>query len=263
MEPADLDLGPLDHEVVDTRHLDPALVRRFADGMRSFAVRTGDGLVQLLCFGRAMSREYDLVILQHLFGGLIVQRHPGGQVRTYGPAGVVRWDGVAWYHDHPIDDLCRGLSSHVAHMPDEVLRLLLLFAVHELSPRRIGATLVWRPADHVPPTGRSEPRYPRVPAVGLRQPGGPAAIANALAQTDGASFFDDRGVMVAMGVHLVPSDAAKDRVDLVGGTRHTSALRYSFDDLDAVIIVVSEDGPVSIMNAGHLLRTDGGAGLIG
>ncbi len=263
LDPGRLDLGPLDHEVVPVDHLDPTLVRRFADGMRTFVVRDRNGLSQLLCFGRAMSREYDLVILQGLLGALIVQRHPGGQVRTYGPAGVARWDGVAWSHDEPIGELHRTLAISVPHIPADVLRLLLLFAIHELSPRRIGATLVWRPDGSARLAGRCEPRFPRVPTVGLRHPGGPAAIANALAQTDGAALFDDDGTMVAMGVLLVPSDAAKAQIDLLSGTRHTSAMRYSFDDLDAVVIVVSEDGPVSVMNAGRSLRADPDGDLIG
>ena len=37
------------------------------------------------------------------------------------------------------------------------------------------------------------------------------------------------------------------------GTRHTSARRYSADDPGATVIVVSEDGPVTVMRAGHLL----------
>ena len=28
-------------------------------------------------------------------GGIVVQRHPNGQVRVFSPTGVVRWDGVA------------------------------------------------------------------------------------------------------------------------------------------------------------------------
>ena len=263
LDPAVLDLGPLDHEIIPTGDLDPALVRRFADGLRTFVIRDCDGLSQILCFGRAMTREYDLVILQELLGALIIHRQHGGLVRAYGPAGVVRWDGVTWHHDEPIDVLQEGLAAFVPHMPVPVLRHLLLFAIHELSPRRIGATLVWRPSDSMAPQGRSEPRYSRVPALGLRHPGGPAAIASALGQTDGAAFFDDDGFMTALGVHLVPSPGAKERVDLVGGTRHTSALRYSFDDLDAVIIVVSEDGPVSVMHAGRSLRTAPEDDLIG
>lgn len=263
IDPKVLDLGPLDHEIVDTADLDPALVRQFADGTRTFVVRDGAVLSHVLCFGRAMTREYDLVILQDLLGAVIVQRAADGLVRTYGPAGVVRWDGVSWHHDQPIETIQARLRPFVPHMPDRVLRHLLMFAVHELGPRRIGATLVWRPRDQPAPQGRYEPRYARVPTMGLRRPGGPAAVANALAQTDGAALFDDDCVMRALGVHLVPSMAAKQRVDLVGGTRHTSALRYSFDDLDAVLVVVSGDGPVSVMHAGQTLLAGPGEVLIG
>ena len=34
------------------------------------------------------------------------------------------------------------------------------------------------------------------------------------------------------------------------GTRHTSARRYSYDDPQATVIVVSEDGPVSVLRNG-------------
>ena len=37
------------------------------------------------------------------------------------------------------------------------------------------------------------------------------------------------------------------------GTRHTSARRYSFDDPSATVIVVSEDGPVTVLRHGDIL----------
>ncbi len=261
--PAVLDLGPLDHEMVPVDQLDPALVRRFADGLRTFVVRDAEGISSLLCVGRAMTREYDLVILRDLLDALVIQRHPTGQVRTYGPAGVVRWDGISWYHEPPIDTLLTSLGSVVDGIPTADLRLLLLFAVHELSPRRIGATLVWRRDRPGDTASRREPRHPRVPTICLGKPGGPAAIANAVAQTDGAAVFSPGCLLSALGVQLVPSTAAKNRIDLVGGTRHTSALRYSYDDADAVVIVVSEDGPVTVMHEGRSLSIDATEGLIG
>ena len=42
-------------------------------------------------------------------------------------------------------------------------------------------------------------------------------------------------------------------VDAFRGTRHTSALRYSYDDPTATLIVVSEDGPVSVLRGGERL----------
>ncbi len=41
--------------------------------------------------------------------------------------------------------------------------------------------------------------------------------------------------------------------------RHTSGRRYSFDDPAATVIVVSEDGPVTVLRGGELLGTSRGA----
>ncbi len=39
--------------------------------------------------------------------------------------------------------------------------------------------------------------------------------------------------------------------------RHTSARRYSYDDPQATVIVVSEDGPVTVLRNGRLLGSSG------
>ena len=59
-----------------------------------------------------------------------------------------------------------------------------------------------------------------------------------------------------LGVRLIPSSAAEAEVDPLGGTRHTSARRYSHDDPRATVVAVSEDGPVSVLRAGELLFVD-------
>jgi hypothetical protein len=73
-----------------------------------------------------------------------------------------------------------------------------------------------------------------------------------LAQIDGASLFDSGGTLRAIGVRLIPSAHAEMSIAPFRGTRHTSARRYSADDPGATVIVVSEDGPVTVMRAGHL-----------
>ena len=46
--------------------------------------------------------------------------------------------------------------------------------------------------------------------------------------------------------------------------RHTSALRYSHDDPHAIVIVVSDAGPVTVMHAGRAVTTaDPGSEPIG
>jgi len=54
-------------------------------------------------------------------------------------------------------------------------------------------------------------------------------------------------------VRVVPSGDAEERVDPLGGMRHTSGRRYSYDDPTALVVVVSEDGPVTVLKGGAVL----------
>jgi len=49
--------------------------------------------------------------------------------------------------------------------------------------------------------------------------------------------------------------AAEETVEAFGGTRHTSGRRYSRDDPFATVIAVSDDGPVSVLRNGEVLRS--------
>jgi hypothetical protein len=267
---APLRAGRLDHadaavemSLTPVADLDLQFARRFADGVTTFAVRDADAITHLACFSRNMADEYDMVGLQTALGGLIVQRHPGGQVRVFGPHGVVRWNGITWQHDAPIDAWLDRLTEVADGLPVEGVRPLLRFAIHELGGRRIGATLIWRPCDDEPPD-HIEPLVHSVPVLRLADAGEEAAIANALAQTDGAAIFDQGCCLTAIGVRLTASAATEQRVPGLRGLRHTSALRYSFDDPTSVVIVVSEAGPVTLMCAGRAITSvDPGSATIG
>ena len=54
------------------------------------------------------------------------------------------------------------------------------------------------------------------------------------------------------GVRLRPRPQTESEVEGFGGMRHTTARRYSVDEPDAVVIVVSEDGPVTVMRRGSI-----------
>ncbi len=242
-------------DLVEVRDLDVQFARRFADGVTSFVIRSSDAIDHLACFGRNMADENDLVGLQAELGGLIIQRHPGGQVRVFGPAGVVRWNGTRWLHDAPVDAWIMRLTAVAPHVPVDHLRPVLRFAVHELGGRRIGATLIWRPSEHAVASERHEALVHNVPPLRLGTVGEEGALAQALAQTDGAAVFDSRATLVALGIRLVPSREAEAAVGSMRGMRHTSALRYSYDDPQAIMIVVSEAGPVTLMHAGRAITS--------
>jgi hypothetical protein len=232
--------------------------RRFADGLSSWIIRGGqsdstDTVVdELAVFDRPAGSERDLVVLAEALDATLVQRHPSGVVRLVGSFGVLRWDGLSWHHEPPISSWIDSLHVCGAHGDRDVIENMLEFAVHDLGARGIGAILVYRPDndDDVP---TYELRLPTPPPLRINMPSNLAPLRHVLSQTDGAAIFDARGILRELGVRLVPSPEAESDVEGYRGMRHTSGRRYSFDDRMATVIVVSEDGPVTVLRKGQLL----------
>src|SRR5207244_7368293 len=134
-----------------------------------------------------------------------------------------------------------------------VIEDMLRFAIHDLGSLRIGALLVYRPDGDPGPT--VEERLPTPPPLRIRTPTHLAPLRHALAQVDGAAVFDADGVLRRLGVRLVPSNHAEQTVEPIGGTRHTSARRYSHDDPLATVIAISADGPISVFRNGEVLAS--------
>jgi hypothetical protein len=230
-----------------------AASRRFIDGLSSWLLRREDEAEsEWLLFDRPAGSERDLAIMAEVMDATIVQRHPSGVVRIVGPFGVLRWEGLSWHLEPPVRSWIDSVWAGPYAGERKVLEALLLMAVHDLGSVGIGALLVYRPDDSPGPA--VEERLPVPPALRVRKPAHLAPLRHALAQTDGAAVFDVEGVLRQLGVRLVPSPDAESEIDALGGTRHTSGVRYSHDDPTATVIVVSEDGPVSVLRAGEVLR---------
>jgi DNA integrity scanning protein DisA with diadenylate cyclase activity len=225
--------------------------RRFADGQSTWLLRRIDGGTKWLIFDRPTSSERDLVVLAATLDATIVQRHPSGAVRVVGAFGVFRWEGLRWHHEPPVASWIDALTMCASHGDPEVLEAMLEFAVHDLGSMGIGSLLVYRPDPAPGPV--VEERLPVPPPLEIRRASHLAPLRHALAQVDGAAVFDAAGVLFLLGVRLVPSRAAEGNVDALGGTRHTSGRRYSYDDPLATVIAVSEDGPVSVLRHGEVL----------
>ena len=225
--------------------------RRFADGLASWVLRRLDGADEWLLFDRPAGSERDLVVLAEVLDATLVQRHPSGAVRVAGPFGVLRWKGMAWHHEPSIRQWIDSVTTCTFTGDHEVLGALLEFAVHDLGSLGIGALLVYRPNDEPEPP--VEALLPAPPLLRIRNPSHLGPLRHALAQIDGAAFFDGQGTLRRLGVRLIPSLDAEASVDALGGTRHTSARRYSYDDPTAIVVAVSDDGPVSVMRKGAVL----------
>ena len=241
----DIDLRPVDGPWLKAARL-------FADGLSSWVVLDPGGYPTGAVFDRPAGSERDLVIVSEVMGATVIQRHPNGTVRVVGASGVHRWDGRSWHHEPPLASWIDALVAACGGMDrGEIVELLLAFAVHDLGARHVGATLIYR-ADETA-TARLEARIKRVPLLRLTHPPDLAPLRHALAQIDGATLFDADGVMVQVGVRLVPSPTAEAEVDALRGTRHTAARRYSHDDPAATVIVVSETGTVTVLRGGNIL----------
>jgi hypothetical protein len=230
---------------------DADLMRLFADGLSSWLVRNLEGPDEWMVFDRPSGSERDLVVLAEVLGATVVQRHPTGVVRVVDGHGVIRWDGLRWHHEPQVSSWIDTVTACDPHGDVTVVRALLEFAVHDLGSRGVGALLVYRPdGEPGPPV---EARLPSPPPLQIRRPTALAPLRHALGQIDGAAVFDADGVLRELGVRLVPSAVAEAEVDGLKGMRHTSARRYSYDDPTATVVVVSEDGPVSVLRRGKVL----------
>jgi len=240
-----IERGPL------TMHPD-STTRRYADGIASWLMRRTDGTNEWVTLDRPAGSERDVVVLSGALGATIVQRHPTGTVRVVGPFGVFRWAGLGWRHEPLVSHWIDGLASK-DHEERHVLHRLLEFAVHDLGARGIGAILVHRADETL--IFSHELRLTTPPRLRITWPMALAPMRHALAQTDGAALFDADGVLLQIGVRLVPTIEAEVGVDGFKGMRHTAARRYSYDDPGATVIVVSEDGPVTVFRSGEVAGT--------
>lgn len=239
-------------EGLPTTEFGDAEVRRFADGISSFAVRAASGGVdELVVFDRPAGSERDLVVLAAASGGLIVQRHPTGVVRVVGPSGVIRHDVTGWQHEPPLRALLDAVPGCRKEGGITVLGRILDFAVHDLGSRGVGSFLIMHPTGEL--SVAHEQRLPVPPALRIDRPHDLAPLRHAIAQTDGATVFDKSGTLRQMGIRVVPSRAAEQAVRPLRGTRHTSARRFSYDETEAVVVTVSDDGPVTVFRGGEII----------
>ena len=225
--------------------------RRFADGLSSWLLRCENGTNEWMVFDRPAGSERDLVVLATVFDATIVQRHPAGSVRVAGDFGVLRWEGFTWHHEPPVASWIDAVTACPVDGDPPVLQSMLEFAVHDLGSLGIGALLIHRPDDR--PGPGVEQRLPTPPPFDIRRAIHLGPLRHALSQIDGAAVFDPDGVLRHLGVRLIPSAVAEETVEAFGGTRHISGRRYSYDDPLATVIVISEDGPVTVLRNGAVL----------
>lgn len=250
--PVDWSRSPVTPTLIDVRGIEPAFVRRLADGRSSFLVVEGDRIAALACFEHSIEYEATMVRMHETTGAIVVRRTAQGRVRICAQSGIVEWDTV-WWTIKPFADRHAAPILRLAPQADPaILKGLLELCAHWLSAGGVGGTLVWYLVDV------GEGAFARVdlsksvhgPALSAARHDHFAPLLSALGQMDRAAIVLRDGAVARFGVALAPTDRAAALVGATGGTRHTSARRFSFDEPRALVFVVSEDGPVTVFSDG-------------
>lgn len=248
-------------ELVDLLDLEDqplATVRRFADGRSTYLVRQPDGTQQLACFRRSVQYEADMVEIQADIGGFIVQRTPMyGVTRLFTPMATIEWSGHRWTTRRNARAEQARLQPRLPGVPVPLLNGMLDLAIHWLSPAKIGATLVL-PGAHGD-AGLDVEHSTIAPPLSITKRHHYAALFSSLMQADLATVIDPSGLVRRIGVALRASPEASVAVNSSRGMRHRSAARYTFDQPEALAVVVSEDGPVTTFHRGHALSECAGS----
>lgn len=223
-------------------------VRQLSDGISSFAIGSKGILDRLFLCDFSVQDELQLIALAVDWKGILIHRKAQGEVRVYTLTGVHVFSSGQW-NLRPYSIFVRKKVSETVPQADwGILSNILDFCFHSLSPSRVGATILWwLDTNSCPPTGKVD-----LAQAGLRihYVSHNSALRSILRQHDGATVVAPNGEVMSLGYQLRYSQTSVDLIPEIGGTRHTSAKRYSFDEPNAVLFVVSEDGPVSVFSDG-------------
>ena len=233
------------------------LIEDVPNGSTCFAYYDRAGIVGL-AFTPDLSDELEAVRFRYGCKGLIIQKDSAGITKVMHETGITIHNDRQWWLKRSVISVLDQVRIHVPQVGVHLLRNILEFAFHHLSPRNIGATLVL----YLTESGADLESMRSADTVNLRDLSlnisdstVTSVIRDLLACNDGATIITPNGAIVGVGSHLRYSSRSADLVSQHKGTRHTSARRFSFDEPRAVVVTVSEDGPVTVFSDGIDIAT--------
>ncbi|MHC4340837.1 MAG: diadenylate cyclase [Planctomycetota bacterium] len=226
--------------------------RALVNGTSSFVRRGKDGTLTVECFERRRDSELEMVALTDMCKGTVVQRTPAGAVKVCTGRDVVVYEQGVWYAKPYSTQLARIVMSAIPSAESAAVHGVLRLAVHELSAANIGATLILRVDREPEERLRGVQAGTDVSSLSLdaNRAVHVGPIAHLLSRTDGAMVLSREGHVQEVECHLSYTDRAREILEVTGGTRHTSAMRFSHDEPRALVVAVSEDGPTTVFSAG-------------
>ena len=225
---------------------------RLSDGENSFLWFGYDGILKgIILVQTVRNKEYNLLETSKQTSSLIFI-YKEKKLKIFAEGKIYIHENRTWQVKDPIDKKIEKVLDLSNFKYPEILSDLIKFAFYELSPKKIGSTLVYLLDDDenlnkklIPPVNFKgyNIKFENANHHNLAE--------NFLKQIDGATLVYPNGNIWGTGLHLQYSKKSKEVVVEEGGTRHTSAKRFSFDNGRCIVIVTSEDGPVTIYSDGR------------
>jgi DNA integrity scanning protein DisA with diadenylate cyclase activity len=237
--------------IVDTTGLTPDVVRSLADGQSTFVLVVKDEPLQLLLTDERIDTEQDYASHAAWVDGLIICNNAEGTVRIVTVSSVTVVQGRRWIAKDLVFEAAEDIMEVVPASDSEVVRRLLEVTHHRLSPHRIGATLLYLLEETPRLTKRRDDGIPlEMLGVSVLNEAEESVLLHQVRYRDGAVLIARGGRLLASNVILRPTKASEQAVPPIGGTRHTSAARHTYDCPDVLAFVVSIDGPVTVFSDG-------------
>lgn len=237
--------------VMPTDGLDPEVIRSLADGHHSVLLIVKGEPPRLLLLNESMVTDQDYASQAVWIDGVIVCNDAQGVVRIATNRSVTLVEGRRWIAKDLVFEAAEDIVEVVPAADIHVVRRILELTHHRVSSERVGATLLYLLDDPPRPTIRRDEGL-SLAAVGLsvlNESEAPMWL-HQVRYRDGAMLLGRDGRLLAANVIMRSSRASETAVPAIGGTRHTSAARHTYDCPDVLAFVVSMDGPVTVFSDG-------------
>jgi DNA integrity scanning protein DisA with diadenylate cyclase activity len=237
--------------LVPTAGLDDEVLRSLADGRHSLVLNVKGTPPQLLLLNEGMDTDQDYASHAVWVDGLIVCNDTAGVVRIVTDSSVTVVEGRRWIAKDLVFEAAEDIVEVVPASNVYVVRRLLELAHHQISPNRIGATLLYLLQEDEGATKRRDGGVP-LATLGLSvlNKADEPLLLQQVRYRDGALLIGHDGRLLAANVILRPTRASEEAVPATKGTRHSSAARHTYDCPEVLAFVVSTDGPVTVFSDG-------------
>src|SRR4051794_8334288 len=194
-------------------------VRSLADGTHSVMLVIKGEPPQLLALHEHMDSDQDYASHAVWVDGLIICNDDRGVVRIVTDSSVTLVEGRRWIAKDMVFEAAEDIVQVVPAADITLVRRLLELAHHQISPKRIGATLLYSLAA----TGESSNRRDegiRVGMLGLSvlNPADDPMLLHQARYRDGALLIERDGRLAAVNVIMRPSRQSEQVVPATKGT---------------------------------------------